>query len=139
MTIRRYAEGTKVPISRTKTEIEKLLRKHGAGQFIFGFDDRTGTNVVGFTVMGRQYRLFVYDDEDDRETRRRWRALLLILKAKLEISASGDSTIEKEFLADAVLPSGQTVESWLGPQLKEAYETGTVPGMLALPPGVVTR
>jgi hypothetical protein len=139
VSIRRYAEGTKVPISKSKAEVDRILRKHGATQMILAFDEKSGTNVVGFTMDDRQYRLFVYEAETERETRRRWRALVIIIKAKLEIAASGDSTVEREFLADAVLPSGETVETWLAPQLEEAYATGKVPGMLALPPGVVTR
>ena len=32
-----YAEKTTVPVSKTRIEIEELIRKHGAGQFISGF------------------------------------------------------------------------------------------------------
>ena len=38
--------------------------------------------------------------------RQRWRALLLIIRAKLEAVASGITTLENEFLANIVLPDG---------------------------------
>lgn len=41
--------------------------------------------------------------------RQRWRALVLVTKAKLELVADGLSTIQREFLADLVLPDGSTV------------------------------
>jgi hypothetical protein len=40
--------------------------------------------------------------------KQRWRQMLLLLKAKLEIVRMGFSTVEHEFMADMVLPSGNT-------------------------------
>lgn len=57
-------------------------------------------------------------------TRQRWRALLLVLKAKLEAVASGISTLEHEFLADIVTDSGQTVGDILVPRLTDAVRAG---------------
>lgn len=36
---RRFAEGTEVPVSRTKTELDALLAKHGATQRVIGEDE----------------------------------------------------------------------------------------------------
>ncbi len=65
--------------------------------------------------------------------REQWRALLLLVKAKLEFVAGGLSTAEREFLAHVVLPNGSTVGDELAPHLAEAYASGTVP--LLLPAG----
>jgi hypothetical protein len=59
---------------------------------------------------------------------RRWRALCLVIKAKLEAVQSGISEFEDEFLANIVLPTGETVLSSIRPRIAEMYKTGnTIP------------
>ena len=62
--------------------------------------------------------------------RQRWRALLLVIKAKLEAVTAGISTIETEFLANIVLPDNTTAGEWMIPQIDQAYRTGQMPPML---------
>lgn len=57
-------------------------------------------------------------------TRQRWRALVLVLKAKLEAVASGISTLEAEFLANVVMANGMTIGQAIMPRLTEAAATG---------------
>jgi hypothetical protein len=133
MAPRVYAVDTKVPIVQTRNEIEKLLKDHGASRFFYGEDDKGA--IVGFTILNLLVRMHLpLAPEGDRrsEQRRRssWRALLLVIKAKLEASARGISTIEREFLADIVTPGGSTVHQWLSPQLKLGRETGEMPKAL---------
>ena len=45
----------------------------------------------------------------------RWRALLLIIRGKLEAVESAITTLESEFLANVVLPDGGTVGQWPAP------------------------
>lgn len=59
-----------------------------------------------------------------------WRRLLLVCRAKLEIIADGDSTLEREFLADVLLPDGRTVHEALEPQLAKSYADGQMPPLL---------
>jgi hypothetical protein len=59
-----------------------------------------------------------------------WRRLLLVVKAKLELVRDADSTVEREFLADILLPNGSTVHEQLGPQLDDSYRTGSMPPLL---------
>ena len=66
----------------------------------------------------------------EQACRQRWRALLLIIRAKLEAAESGITTLESEFLANIVLPDGGTLGQWLAPQIDEAYGTGRMPPML---------
>ena len=66
----------------------------------------------------------------EQACRQRWRALLLIIRAKLEAVESGLTTLESEFLANIVVPDGGTVGQWLAPQVEEAYATGRMPPML---------
>jgi hypothetical protein len=65
--------------------------------------------------------------------RQKWRALALVVKAKLEAVESGITTFEEEFLAHIVLPDGRTFGAWARPQLNEAYATRRMPALL---PGV---
>ena len=129
---REYAEGTKVPVSRSITEVRRILRNAGADSLVFAEDSQIGVDVAQFTLDGRIVRLRVRwpDDGGEREMRRRWRALVLILKAKLEIIATGDSTVDREFLSDILLPSGATAGEWLVPQIAETYATGAPPRLL---------
>jgi hypothetical protein len=149
----RYAEGTDVPPEKTRGELESLLIRHGATGFLSGWADNRA--FVQFMLNGRmlRYQIARPDEADylrtgarsektpdnsaercralaDAEHRRRWRALLLIIKAKLEIVRGGDSTFDREFLADIMLPQGGTVGEQLIPQIAEAYATGTMPKLL---------
>ena len=52
-----YAEKTTVPVGKSRMEIEELIRKHGAEQFVSGY---SGDKVmIGFTAAGRQVRFIV--------------------------------------------------------------------------------
>lgn len=148
MSASRYAEGTDVPVERSKAEIEAVLRKHGAQQFGSAWDDESAESLMFCRIAGRMIRFRVQQPRwqdfvltpkrvrrkehearaaAEKEHMRRWRARLLVTKAKLEIIATGESTIEREFLADIVLPGNATVGEWLAPQLEEAYTTGAAP------------
>jgi hypothetical protein len=147
----RYADRTDVPIARSKAEIETLLASYGADQFFSAWDARAAT--IGFRVDGRQVKIrlplpdrkardithtetgkerapgaqqVVYD----QACRSSWRALCLVIKAKLEAIAAGISTIEREFLADVVLPDGRTIGQWAEPQLTQIYLSGQMPKLL---------
>lgn len=59
-----------------------------------------------------------------------WRALCLVIKAKLEACACGISTVEREFLADVMTPSGQTIGEMVRPQLADMSASGKVPRLM---------
>jgi hypothetical protein len=144
-----YAAGTEVSSDRTRAEIERTLNRYGARQFLYGYDETRA--VVGFTIHGRQVRFFVPlpDRDDYRRTptgkqrtatatteqwsqacRQRWRATLLILKAKLEAVESGIVTFDMEFLPHLVLPNNRTVADEVVPLIRRAYETNEMPALL---------
>jgi hypothetical protein len=157
---RRFAEGTTVAAGRTRHEIEALLERYGATQFVSGWTELNA--VLGFVMRDRQIRFVLpmpaATDEEfthrrvnqtgtlqprtdlqakeafSQEVSRRWRSLALIVKAKLEAVESGIVTFEDEFLAHTVLPDGQTAGEWLKPQVAEAYRIGAMPStLLGLP------
>lgn len=133
---RRYAEGTRVPVESSRAELEKLLAKHGATSF--GVYREPVRWVVVFQLSGRYVR-HVIDmpqkatraaPDPEREVRRKWRALVLITKAKLELIVGGDSSVEREFLADTVLAEGGTVYEATREQIAASYAQGVTPRLL---------
>lgn len=72
----------------------------------------------------------------EQACRERWRAVLLIVKAKMEAIDVGVSMFEREFLADILLPNGGTVEELMTAQIETAYTSGSMPrGLLMLTAG----
>jgi hypothetical protein len=71
----------------------------------------------------------------EQAERQRWRALLLVIKAKLEAVESRIATFEEEFLAHIVMPNDRTVGQIVTPLVQSAYETGRMP--MRLLPGAV--
>jgi len=65
----------------------------------------------------------------DQACRVRWRGVVLLLKGKLEIVRLGISTVEREFMADLVLPNGRTLGLELAGKLAELAK-GEAPGRL---------
>ena len=149
-----YAAQTEVPADRSRAEIERLLDRYGATAFWYGWDRDTNAAMIAFEVEGRRIRIMVpmaqreqfsstptgrkriassIDKEWEQGKRQRWRAMALIVNAKLEAVEAGISTIEVEFLAHTVLPDGQTVGDWLAPQIEYVYRTRQMPPML---PGI---
>ena len=139
--IARYAEGTTVPVAQSRTEIERILARYGATKFMYGNDKLAA--MVGFEANGRRivFRLplpqlqlggLYTQAAVDREERRVWRSLVLSIKSKLEVVASGISSFESEFMPFIVMPNGQTVAEWMAPQIAEVYETGKMPPMLPM-------
>lgn len=137
MSPRRFAEGTSVSVTDSRAAIEKLVRTHGASGFASSWDrDRY---CIMFELRGRRIRFDVGAPDPKKyriqkkweaEERRRWRALLLILKAKLELVASGDTDFEAEFLANLVLRDGATIGSRLLPTLTDTLDSSRMPPML---------
>ena len=124
-----YAERTPVSVEESILEIRKTVSRYKGEQFVFGVaEDKV---VVGFTKEGRQVRFSVRQDpQQPQKNKQLCRALLLVLKAKLESVESGVAVFEDEFLANIVLPDGRLVSQEVRPRLTQAYETGTAPALL---------
>lgn len=80
------------------------------------------------TVRGKEAQ----DKAYEQAVRQKWRALALVIKAKLEAVESGISVFEEEFMANIVLPNGQTTAEYILPQINEAYRLGEMPPMLPM-------
>jgi hypothetical protein len=124
-----YAQDTEVPIEKSRTEIETLVRKSGATKFVSSWDDKE--SIIIFVCRNRLIRFKVpmptmeeakktvtgkvrHEDNArkkwlEKEGRRRWRALLLCIKAKLESVSSGIETFDEAFLSHIVTDDKRTV------------------------------
>lgn len=128
-----YAKGTKVPVGRSRDEIERVLEKVGADAI--GIMRDSASAKVAFRLNGRHYVISLLNPAEgpraEQVQRERWRQLLLLLKAKMVAIATGITTPEAEFLAHAMLPTGDT----LAEHLHEHPEQLTTTGQLMLPGG----
>lgn len=125
-----YAARTKVPADKTRLDIELMMRRRGADQFFSGGDGERA--MLAFRLNGRQVRfvLPLGDARNEQHRKSRWRALFLVIKAKLEAIDIGILTLDDAFLADTVLPDRQTVAEYMRPQIESAYSTGNMPPLL---------
>jgi hypothetical protein len=128
MATRRYAEDTKVPVERSRSEIESVLQRYGATAFCYGYNTLTGASQIEFVANSRRVRFILPIPADEKPAkfeqvkRQRWRALLLSIKAKLEAVECGISEFESEFLANIVDPSNnRTVGESVRPLLADGY------------------
>ncbi len=135
----------------SRLEIERTLVKYGADNFAYA--TAAGKAMIGFSMQGRQVKFILplpkkeefrltptgrdrteksQYDAWEQACRQRWRALLLVIKAKLEATECGISTFESEFMANIVLPDGRTAGDFMLPQIAAAYDSGTMPAMLPM-------
>lgn len=150
----RYAQKTDVTVTTSKEEIERIVERYGASQFMSGWN--ADQAVIAFAMEGRQVRFVLPMPRRDnpeytqykrghqtcartedqavklweQACRQRWRALALVIKAKLEAVESGMLAFEDEFMAQIVLPGGRTVSEEIRPMIAQAYDTGVLPALL---------
>ena len=144
-----YAKNTRVPVDRSRAEVERVLTRYGATGFGYHWERRevpvNPTPTHGPKTELREYASVVFQVKDrrirldvpmptereagspakrDGAVRQRWRAVLLVIKAKLEAVSSGISTLEAEFLANVVTDDGTTIGDAIIPRLTEATQRG---------------
>lgn len=146
----KFAENTKVPVIQSRGEIERLLSRHRCQKFSTGVDNEKHRAFVQFQAHDRivRFEIALPDPNDkaykihrkgwvlsaagiqqrvEQAERQCWRALLLVIKAKLESVENNIATFEEEFLAHILLPNQQTVGQFILPVVKMAYDTGQMP------------
>lgn len=153
----KYASQTSVSVEKSKMEIEGTVRRYGATGFASGWQgDRASLQFV----IGNRHIRFVMElpapserrfthtegrhqvrtqasaaEAWEQACRQKWRALALLVKAKLEAVDAKISTIEEAFFADIVLPDGKTVYESARDNVRLAYETGEPVKLLGGPNG----
>jgi len=145
-----YAEGTSVPVEKTVGEICGLIKKAGAVRI--GQMDDPDAFAIQFFMRERMLRFRVamptleqmpttdgrgsYATKEwrvkrrDQAQRQRARALLLVIKAKLESIESGVETFDEAFLANIVMSDGATVFERVNAPIQLEYGSGKSMPML---------
>ena len=122
-----YANKTKVPVDRSRAEVERLIHRHGCTKYGSAVDYETGKVRLQFNAQSRIIRIEMDMPKGEQATRAKWRALVLVLKAKLEAVESKISTFEEEFMPFIVLPDDRTVGQHMKPAIASMYSTGKMP------------
>jgi hypothetical protein len=150
--VSRYAQSTAVSEDASMAEIRRMVKRYGATSFsivedgcLSGVLFKTSNRMVKITMKmpdladerfsrtptGKPRRSTeAIVAAWDQEMRRMWRALALVIKAKLEAVESGITTFDEEFLAHIVMPNGMTVGEANIKQLQTALESNTMPALL---------
>lgn len=152
-----YANKTEISAEKTRSELESLLHKFGADAFAYMTDG--GRACIQFRAHGKFVKFILslpmpterkfthhgkYDWEKrtaevakknwEQACRSLWRALFLVVKSKLVAVESKIVSFETEFMAQIILPDGQTVGESIIPKIEDAYRTGKTPNFsFALP------
>lgn len=159
-----YAQDTKVPVQRSQSDIQTLVKKHGGRGWVLGESDDGTMAVVMFELADRRIRfsLPVASAKDfatyqsrgrtyertkeaakrmsEQQNRARWRALYQGIKAKLVNVKAGIETTEQAFQAQIMMRDPKTgkpttVGEWMAPQLAAHYRTDKPMSPLMLPSG----
>lgn len=152
--MRRFAEDTTVSSDKSRAEIERLVTRYGAistafmnspGRALIMFEAQSRRIVfelplpdisdAAFALDGRKHKRSPQQRHDvwERACRQKWRALALVIKAKLEAVQSGITEFEDEFLAHIMMPDGLTVGKHIRPNIAAAYAGGSMVPLLPPP------
>lgn len=147
-----YAATTSVSSEQSRNEIERTLRRYGADDFAYATNRERA--MIGFAANDRQVRFILpMPDPQAKEfthtpatkklrsaaeaekafeqaVRQKWRALALMVKAKLEAVEAGIVTFEQEFATHMVLSDGRSVMDHIAPAIAENYASGRVRPLL---------
>jgi len=146
-----YAAKTDVPVSRSRDEVQRTLARFGATAFGY-MENQQGQVAISFEVKGFRVLMrmqlpdrasFKFDSrlkirsesaierDFEQACRQRWRSLANGVKAKLALIDDGISSVEREFLADIVVPStGQTYGDMAIPGIVEVYANHALPPLV---------
>jgi hypothetical protein len=145
-----YAKGTKTSTRDSLEELRRTIGRYGGSDFMLS---EGATRVfIEFSFRSRRVRfalplpempdpadywgkaqLLAAQNERESEVRRRWRSLILVVKALLEAVESEILDVDEAMMGETVMPErgGATVYETFGGQIREAYRRTP----LALPPG----
>lgn len=149
----KYAQQTTVSCDSSRNEIERTLKRYGARSFAYATQENKASIMFEFNKKRIRFLLILpninerkfthteargtrrtteaQEREHEQDCRQKWRALCLVIKAKLEAVASGISIFEDEFMANIVLPNNQTAGEYFLPMVNDAYLNNTLPPMIS--------
>jgi len=143
------ASKTEGPVDKSFSEIKRTLTRFGATAF--GYAEQGNRVGVQFEINGLRVMMRMVlperekfarnsygtrrpdtaiDRDHEQACRQRWRSLANGIKAKLALVDDGISTVEREFLADIMLPSGETVGDRISPDIHESIRVNVLPSIM---------
>ncbi len=151
--MRQHAQGTDVPVGRSRDEIERTLARFGATAQVWMRDDETGVVTVAFKREARAYRFTVpmpplkdfemtpsrkwirtpeqAQSAKEAEVRRRFRSLANYVKALLDATDSGIIRADEALLPYLMLSDGETVYQRAAKQMKAGGEVSLAQALTA--------
>jgi len=147
-----YANKTQVSEDRSRAEIERQLRRFGADAFGYYSNGNEAKIAFEYRRIHCQMSVPLPDRNDpvfthtpisgkrrsqsqamadwEREVRRRWRSLCLVVKALLVGVQDGVLSFEQAFMPYIVMADGATIYQHALPHIRHALSTGQMPGTL---------
>ena len=148
----KYASETSVSVEKSKAEIEATVNRYGATGFASGWQGNKAMVMFEMNERRLKFTLPLPDKHDkaftetphrghrrspeqalvswEQACRQKWRALALVIKAKLEAVESDISTFDSEFMAQIVLPTDLTVGETILPDIDRVLAGGKLPPLL---------
>lgn len=126
----RYAARTTVSVSASIAEVEGLIARFGAQRFAYSWDE--DQDVVAFEANGHPVKIaiprpgppdFMRQQEREQERRRKWRVMVLTIKALLVAVEEEVLSFEDAFLAHLILDTGETIGQAMRPRLEAAQRS----------------
>jgi predicted NUDIX family NTP pyrophosphohydrolase len=122
-----YAQDTQVPVNQSHNEIHKMLTALGATRIGIMFGPEG--SIIVFQVREVMYKFQQPPASEnirnkEQAERAAWRAMVLLIKAKKVAIEQGISSVEREFMADTVMPDGTTLIEHHEEVIKHNYKDG---------------
>lgn len=133
----KYASIDDGPRSLVRAVLEKDGHALGV-QFVVTLPDRNDKALTHYKANQSKWASLIRRSPEAaeaaylKECRRRWRCLVLLLKAKFAAVDSGIVQFQDEFLAHLMLPDGGTVGEWAAKEIGPAIAEGRMPSRLLL-------
>ena len=148
----RYASGTDVTADRSRSEIERLLMRFGADEF--AYVTARDKAMIGFVYQKVRCEISIELPDKDlpeftktpargtkrtadaafeawqKEVRRKWRALAIVVKAMLVGVEEGVFKFDEVFMPYIVMGDGVTIYRHCMPLIQHALETGAMPNSM---------
>ena len=134
----KYAKDTYVPVSKSKQQVQDVLKSFGVEEMFWGTSPRG--DGIGFKYQGKVYKhnvtnpdrsKFKTEKQYEQALRQRWRIFYMSLKMKLEEISEGGMSFEDQFLSMLALPDGSTMSNFIKlPETIEKLKQSKMPLLL---------
>ena len=123
-----YASRTEVPTTRSIEEVKECLKRYGVQEV--AVLESPSAKCIAWRFAGSAYRITVevppHGPKQGQQERQQWRAVVLVVKAVLEVSPTAGMNTQALLLPYMVLPDGRTVAE-SAPQIESSGWAALMP------------